>query len=1201
VVRDEAGDRRLAAYLVADADAPAPGELRAFLQPRLPEFMVPSAFVALTALPLSATGKIDRAALPAPDADHRDRRTAFTAPRTPVEEILSEIWRPLLGHERIGVHDHFFELGGHSLLATQVASRIRRQLRVELPLRTLFSNPTIAELATAVQASLAGDERRRAAVDPPLVRRDRDGEPPPLSFAQQRLWFLDQLQPGDAMYNVPAAYRLTGRLDVAALARSWRAILDRHEVLRTTFPSSRRGQPRQRIAPPHPAGLPRVDLSRLTADVRRAAARRLVNDEAVRPFDLARGSLVRLFLLRLDGDEHVLFVNFHHIVFDGWSVGIFHRELTALYRTFAGADARDVRSPLPALPIQYADFAVWQRRWLRRGRPSGVVLETQLAYWRRQLAALSPLELPTDRPRPAVQSSRGAALPVTLEAPLADSLRQLGRRRGSSLFMSLLAGFMALLDRHSGRHDVAVGSPIANRNREQIEGLIGFFVNSLVLRGDLAGVPAFAELLEQVRELCLGAYAHQDLPFERLVEELQPERDLSRHPLFQVVLAFQTDPAPEMKLPELEWSPLEIDIRTAAVDLELHLWEPSAEGSDGALVGQAIYNADLFDRTTVARLVRGFTNLLAAAVADPELGLAELPLLSPGERHQLLAEWNDTALGGVAGVFHELFAEQVGRTPEAVAVRFAGDGPSLSLSYRELDRRANQLAHHLRDLGATAETRVGSLLEPSLEAVVGFLGILKAGGVYLPLDPSYPEKRLAFMRADAGVAVLLTHSGLRERLSAPAVVCLDADWPRVAACSDTCPRTEVGSDQLAYVIYTSGSTGEPKGVALPHRGLWNLRQAQRAAFDVRGGDRVLQFSSLSFDASVWEITLTLASGATLELAPRERVSSSLELARMVAERALTVALLVPSMLGVLEPGPSLRVVLTGGEACSRDLVRKWAPGRLMRNAYGPTEATICATLADCDPEATPPAIGRPIANGCAYLLDAGLEPVPLGVPGELHLAGAGLARGYLNRPQLTAERFIPSPFAGSRPGTRLYRTGDLARLRADGELEFLGRGDQQVKIRGFRIELEEIEAAVRQHPAVREAVVVAGGPDADRRLVVYLVPRLEEGLFAGRSWTQTLIGSGSGAVVRSESIERGTTGAPPAELRAFLQERLPAYMVPAAFVTLTELPLSPTGKVDRAALEGRDLPAPDAGSAAPRTPVEEMLAGIWSEVLGLER
>ncbi|MCP4659506.1 MAG: AMP-binding protein, partial [bacterium] len=866
----QAREKRLVGYVVADeGSAIDTAELRAFIKERLPDYMVPAALVELDELPLTPNGKVDRRALPAPEWQGAEAEGG--ALRTAPEEILAGIWATVLGVERIGAEDDFFELGGHSLLATQVVSRVREVFGVELPLRKLFEAPTVAGLAALIEAAAKEDRERRL---PPLARRPRDGEPLPLSFAQQRLWFFDQYVPGSPLYNLPSAVRTSGRIEVAVLARSLNEIVRRHEALRTTF-ADVGGQAVQVIAPALDLELPLVDLRGLLPEARESEARRLAAAEAARPFDLARGPLLRVRAASLTAEQHLVLLTMHHIVSDGWSMGVLIRELEALYAAFSAGRP----SPLAEIGIQYADHAVWQRQWL-----SSAVLEEELGYWRVELAGISRLELPTDRPRPAAQSFRGSGRTFALSAELSKALVRLSREHGVTLFMTLLAGFKVLLARSTGQDDVAVGSPIAGRNHREIEELIGFFVNTLVLRTDLSGNPSFSELLGRVRRGALDAYAHQDVPFEHLVEELEPERDLSSTPLFQVMVALQNAPQGTLELPGLTLSPAaEEGGKTAKFDLTLSLRE-----SELRVEGGLEYCIDLFDATTIDRFLAQYEQLLAGAVADPERRLSELRWWTQAQRHQLLVEWNDTAAEAPdRWPIHELLTVRAERTPEAVAVVW--EGPTVErLSYGELDRRTNQLARYLRARGVGPEVLVGIFLERSPEMVIAILGILKAGGAWLPLDPEYPRERLAFMVADARPGVVLTRERLVDALpdDGAQVVCLRAGWQgqtppvvvRTPSRAGEVPQASgvkkfalVCPDQPAYVIYTSGSTGRPKGVVVSRRGLANLSSAQIRLFGLRPVDRVLQFASLNFDASVAETVTALAVGASLHLASPERL------------------------------------------------------------------------------------------------------------------------------------------------------------------------------------------------------------------------------------------------------------------------------------------------------------------------------------------
>ncbi|WP_203854783.1 non-ribosomal peptide synthetase, partial [Dactylosporangium siamense] len=1087
------GDR-LVAYVVGEAHG-----LREWVAARLPQYLVPAVFVELTAIPLNRNGKVDRAALPAVDGVRSELAGAYVAPSGPVQEVLAGIWAGLLGVDRVGADDDFFAVGGHSLLATQVVSRVRGVFGVEVPVGAVFDAPTVAGLARAIEAATPGLEA------PAIVPVDRGG-PLPLSFAQQRLWFLHRLEPQSLEYNLRIPIDIDGELDAEALVSALTALVARHEALRTRLVADADGVPWQVIEPAPERFEPAV------AD----------EPPGETPFDLAAGPLFRATLTRLAGDRHLLVLSMHHVVGDEWSSGVLRRELEALYRGVQ----------LPALPVQYADFAVWQRQWL-----TGEVLDGQLGYWRQRLAGAPGLDLPADRPRPAVWSPAGAAVGFELDEAVSQRLRAVARDAGASMFMTLFGAFTVLLSRYTGQDDIVVGTPIANRNRAEVEDLIGFFVNTLVLRTDLSGDPTFADLLGRVRADALAAFAHQDLPFERLVDELGVARDRSRAPLFQVLFNY-----------------FEVEQRAGAdredlltrFDLRLIFTD------DGAgLSGTVEYATALFDRPTIERLAGHLVRLLGAIAADADGRLSDVTLLAPDEV-AALASWNDTdrALPSVGGV-HELIG-----TGDAVAVSAGG----VELTYSELDEASNRLAHLLRGAGVGAESVVGVAVERGPDMAVLILAVWKAGGAYLPLDVSLPAERLAVMLTDAGALIVAGTADALDEVPVGRWRTVVVDSPgttaALAGLPATAPDVRVDPRQLAYVIFTSGSTGRPKGVLVPHAGIVNLCLAQQAGFEVNGGDGVLQFASMSFDASVSELVVTLAAGGRLVVAGSGVRSEPAELARVIAEGEVRVATLPPSLLAVLDPAdlPGIRTLVAAGERLDREVARRWAAGRRLINAYGPTEATVCASMAVYDGGA--PAIGGPIANVRLQVVDAQLRPVPVGVPGELLIGGVGVARGYTGRAELTAERFI-----AAEDGSRVYRSGDLVRWSADGRLEYLGRLDAQVKVRGFRVEPGEVESVLLTHPRVSAAVVVADGD----RLVAYVV---------------------------------GETDG----LRAYLGVRLPEYLVPAVFVELTGIPMTVNGKVDRAALPAVDARPELAGEfVAPTGATQELLAGIWGELLGVDR
>lgn len=1027
------------------------------------------------------------------------------------------------------------------------------------------------EIITFLKAANLASNVNSGAIQPVLREENL-----PLSFAQRRLWFLDQIEPGNPFYNIPGAVRLKGSLNIAALKQSFHEIVRRHEILRTTFKTVD-GQPVQAISPTLKLTLPVINWQQLSDDDspaktlrdRASEIQRLINEEAQQPFDLAQGPLLRITLVCLDENEYVLLLTMHHIISDAWSMSVLVRELTVLYEAFSKGQP----SPLPELPIQYADFAAWQCRFFE-----GEVLQTQLFYWQKQLSGKLPvLQLPTDRPRPRIQTFRGARRSFSLSPDLTEALKILSQKEEVTLFMVLLTAFQILLYRYTSQEDILVGSPIANRNRSEIEGLIGFFVNTLVLRTNLSGNPTFQQLLKRVRQVTWDAYDRQDLPLEKLVEELQPERDLSYNPLFQVMFVLQNAPNIDLKLSGLTLSFLQSENSTAMLDLTLDMYE-----TPSGLKGEFYYNIDLFDEATINRMAEHFGNLLSGIVHNPEQLISELPLLSEAERYQLLVEWNNTQISYPKNLcFHQLFEAQVLQTPDAVAVVFE----DRTLTYRELNQRANQLASYLQKLGVKPEVIVGICLERSIEMIIAVLGILKAGGAYLPLDPTYPPERLAFMLSDSQVPFLLTTQTLIAKLPQhqAQVILVETLCTKslqsmsemsIALESEQNPNSNVTVENLAYLIYTSGSTGKPKGVLVTHEGLCNLTLDKIRICKVKPNSRILQFFSLSFDASIPEIVMALGSGAALHLGRTEDLLPGFALMKLLEEQAITHITLPPSALAVLTAAelPALEMVLVGGEAPSSELIATWSKGRLFINAYGPTETTVNASMVECGNNGKFFPTIRPAANKQFYILDQHLQLVPIGVPGELYIGGVGLARGYLDRPEKTAEAFISNPFESGK-GKRLYKTGDLACYLSDGHIKLLGRLDHQVKIRGFRIELGEIEAVLSQHSAVRESVVIVREDQSgDKRLVAYVVPDRENIL----------------------SIS---------DLRRFIAEKLPKYMIPSIFLTLEALPLNPNGKVDRFALPEPNWTRPELEAAyvAPSTPTEQILAEIFANVLKVER
>lgn len=1150
---DNSGNLRLVAYYTAIEDFDlSTSALRQKLGEKLPEYMLPAAFVRLEEIPLTTNGKVDRKALPEPGEERQDLESHYVAPQTPQQKAIAGIWQEVLGVEKVGILDNFFEIGGHSLMATQVISRLREVFQAEVPLRILFEAPTIAGLSRFLKQNVGLAEM------PELVPVSRE-LPLKLSFAQQRLWFLDQLEPDSPFYNIPSAFRLQGKLDLGAFEKTLEYLIVRHESLRTVF-RTEGGEPFQVILENPDFELNQIDLGEIDAAYREQQAMKLIEQDARQPFNLSDGPLFRVSLLQMAADDFIVVFTMHHIISDGWSIGVLVREVAEVYDAFSQNQAPQ----LPALPIQYADFAAWQRNWLQ-----GAVLEAQLNYWKNQLADAPPLlEMPTDFPRPAVQSFNGATESRQISPEIVLALDRIGQENGATQFMTLLAAFQTLLYRYSGQADICVGTPIANRNRAETEGLIGFFVNTLVMRTHLVGDATFAELLASVRETALGAYAHQDVPFEMLVESLKPERNLSHTPLFQVMLVLQNLPMQGMELNQVRLSTLEAKNNTANFDLTLGL----VSGTDG-MDATLEYNTDLFRAETIRGMLERFSTLLTEIAQSPEKKISEYSLLSSEEVEKVTRTWNQTTIDYPDDkLASELFEAQVAATPRSIALVFE----SQKLTYSELNARANQLAHFLQKQGVGSESIVGVCVEKSIEMVVGLLGVLKAGGAYLPMDPNYPKERLDYMIQDSGTRVILTQDHLLGVLpkNDAKTICLDSQWDLIR--NESGENLEIHMDpmNLAYVIYTSGSTGRPKGVMLRHQGLCNLTQAQIKDFRVTPESRVLQFASFSFDASVSEVFMALHCGATLYLARPESMLPGPDLLRLLEDEEITTVTLPPSVLAVLPDHKlsGVRTIVSAGERCSWEIAKRWSRGRRFLNAYGPTENTVCASSYHVEVEekgATAP-IGIPMENVRLYILDEFMNLVPPGVPGELHIGGVGLARGYLNRPDLTATKFIPNPF-NDQPGERLYRTGDLVRHLPDGNIEFLGRIDHQIKIRGFRIELEEIEKVLEQHPKIQDVLVLVREHAAgDARLLAYLIPKADE----------------------NPEVP---------EIQEHLREKLPEYMIPSALILLESFPLTPNGKIDRNA-----LPAPDYGGSssraayvAPRDSVELKLTQLWEQILGV--
>jgi amino acid adenylation domain-containing protein len=1154
---DVAAGKRLVAYYIEGANdfqqSNGQGklgaeELRRHLAQRLPEYMVPAAYVRLEALPLTSNGKLDRKRLPAPDGNAYSV-SGYEEPQGEVETTLAAIWREMLEIATVGRNDDFFELGGHSLLAVTMIGRLRETLRLEVEIGDVFEHSRLSELAGKISGG-------RKAQLPPITKADRS-QPLPLSYAQQRLWFLAQMEGVSEVYHMPFGVRLVGRLDRQALGLALDRIVQRHETLRTTF-AMVDGEPVQRIAPVEGSHFTLRDHDLREQRDSELILRQLYEEEAHASFDLEAGPLIRGRLVRQGEDQYALLITMHHIISDGWSVGVLLNDLSVLYRAFV----RGAADPLPDLAVQYPDYAVWQRHWMQ-----GEVLERQAQYWKTTLAgAPTLLELPAHHVRPANQEYAGAWYDMVLDERLTAGLKELSKQHGATLYMTLVAGWAALMGRLSGQQDILIGSPVANRRQGELERLIGFFVNTLVLRADLSNRPDVGELLERVKIQSLGAQQHQDIPFEQVVEAVQAERSLAHGPLFQVMFAWQNAPRGELDLVGLKTMGLEmVSHRVARFDLTVSLWEFSER-----IAGGVEYATALYEKATIERYMEYWRRMLEGMVAASGQIVDCLELLPEGERNQLLYEWNQTDAVYPQRCVHELFEDQVRRSAEAVAVEFEGQ----KLTYGELDRKANQLAHYLRKVGVGPEMRVGICMERGLEMVIGLLGILKAGAAYVALDPDYPAERLKIMVEDSSITVLVAQSGLLEQSPGPAqVIYVDHELAALAKESGENVGLPFHPGNLAYVIYTSGSTGRPKGVAIQHSSANVLLHWAREVFSAKELEGVLASTSICFDLSVFEIFAPLSWGGKTIV-----VRNALSLAEIGQSAGVRLLNTVPSAMAELlriKGVPDwIRTVNLAGEALPPSTVQQlFEESKVERafNLYGPSEDTTYSTYAclkrgETNGRAVP--IGKPISNTQAYVLDREYQPVPVGVIGELCLGGRGVARGYLNRPELTAEKFVPNPFV-ERGGERMYRTGDQVKWGQNGTLEFLGRLDQQVKLRGYRIELGEIEAALRAHPGVEGcAVTVREDQPAEKRVVAYVVAN-------------------------------GVVALP---FRDFLKDRLPDHMIPSVFVEIDQLPLTPTGKVDRKA-----LPAPERewsgrrGYVGPRNGAEEILCDLFAEVLNRDR
>jgi amino acid adenylation domain-containing protein len=1147
--------KRLVAYLTPKQGAVLNvAEVKNFVSTRLAEYMVPTTIIVMDSMPVSHSGKVNRRALPNPDDWSAPSCRSIEPPQTPTEARIADLWRELLGMKVVGRSDHFFELGGQSLLAAQLVSRIRKELTVEIPLRLIFEVPVLARFAERVDEALRSEERVTNVVP---VLLSPHGHEAPVSQSQARIWYMHQLAPQSAAYNIAAPIRFTGVLQKEALTRSLEEMVRRHDSLRTTLRSTG-GEPVQIISPALTLAIPEVDLANVPENGRLNEAKRILSEEARRPFDLENGPLIRVLLLRLADEDHVLLINMHHVISDQWSLGVLAREVTALYNGFS----KSLSPSIDGLRPQYADFAIWQDQWLSPER-----LDAQLMYWKTQLADMEPLVLPTDDPRPSVQTFRGSYQSLNLSPGLVERLNRHAAHENATLYMIFLAAFKALLCRYSGQQDIAIGSPVANRSRLEWEEVVGTFINILVLRTDLSGNPSFRQVLQRVRQVVLDAFTNGDVPFEMLVKEVQSGRDPSRSPLIQVLFNFQSTPAAKIDLLGLSWMPFEIDQSSSQFDLSVTV---DPEITRKILIA---YNTDLYKADTITRMLRHYQRLLEAVAANPDHAIGTVSILTDEERRQLLQERNDNDVVFPQSCIHELFEAQAQKIPNAVAIEFEDQ----QITYKELDRRANEVAHRLRPMGVKPEALVGICVERSIELLVGLLGILKAGGAYVPIDPAYPPERIAFMIQDSGMAVLLTQQKLLEHLpqNGYLTVCLDT-MTEVATSESTPSLSTAQPGNLAYVIYTSGSTGRPKGVEVEHRSLVNFLHSMKKKPGMIDRDVLLSVTTVSFDIATLEFFLPLTVGARVVLTSRETAADGRRLMQQIETSGATMMQATPTTWRMLTEagwkGSEGFKVLCGGESLPVDLAKNLLnAGNAVWNLYGPTETTVWSTACQLEPNCNSVSIGRPIDNTRVYILDSNMEPVPMGVPGDLFVGGQGVARGYLNRPGLTGEKFVRDRYR-RHSDERLFKTGDLARYLSDGNIEYLGRMDEQLKIRGHRVEPGEIEAALRDHPEVSQAVVVGREfVPGEMRLVAYVVTR------HNRAWEQD-------------------------QLRSFLMRKLPDYMVPSAFIPLEALPVAPGGKVNRQALPSPDSTAcyPVKTFLAPRDRLELQLAQIWQSVINVK-
>lgn len=1165
------GTTRLAAYILpsgSESTNPDVSSLREHLTEFVPSYMVPSQFVFVQEIPLTPSGKIDRRSLPDPGSGRPELDQTYVEPVSETENVLTRIWEAELGYDRVGVEDDFFELGGDSINAVSIVATIRERFDVDLPVHMLFDQPTISELAENV------DQYQETEAQVKSVEKVSRDQKLPLSYAQEQLWFLQNINPDSPAYNYPFFFRLSGSVNPDILESSLQTLIQRYEILRTTFPEHE-GKPYQSIQDDLSWSLQKDDLTHVPESDRNKKLQDLLESKVNRPFDLSDGPLFRAGLVRLDHNEHALWLNLHHIVTDAHSMEVFFNDLSEIYASRRAGEQPD----LPEVDLHYADYSVWQREELLTGERFDRLAE----WWGEELQGAPPVHgLPTDQPRPATQTYHGNRVPFEWSKDLTNSLRELGRQYNMTLTMVFLTGFAALVRRYSDDEELVVGIPTDGRDRVELDDMPGFLVNTLPVYLTLKEAMSFDDLLTHVRDVSLEAIGHDDLPFEQIIQELDLDRNASHNPLVQLAIAPQPPGERDLRLDDLSVQNLEVPLHTSIFDLTLFY----REGSD-LLEGAIEYNTDLFERDTVQRMLEHMHTLFEAVVDRPGTHLNELPLMTQQEQTQL-SSWNSAEAPIVTDrTVQNIIEEQVQETPGAKAVVEAGGD---TLTYEELNHQANKLAQFLIEKGIQTEELVALSIERSTDLIVAMLGVLKSGGAYVPIDPTYPEERVEMMLDDAQPELVITQSRFKERMATveeSKCIMIDRQQSCIDEQPEDVPERRTGPDQLAYIIYTSGSTGRPKGVMVEHRSVVNLIEATRPAFGVDGGDRVLQFASPNFDVSVSDIGLTLTAGATLVLPPPGRKLLGAELGRYMRDQEITVAPLPPAVLPDVPNhlAEEIHTMIVAGEACPAEVVENWSPGRRFINAYGPTEATVYTTFADCEPTGEAPSIGRPIDNVNVYVLDDAGNQVPVGIPGELYIGGAGVARGYLNRPELNERHFVPDPFT-DHPDDQMYKTGDIVRWRSDGQLAFLGRQDSQVQLRGYRIELEEIEEHLRSHDEVGQgSVIVRTDESTNRRLFAYVTPESED--------------------AKSSTGKSGSDASLEERLQQYLEQKLPKYMVPAEFVILDELPINTSGKIDRSALPDPERVDKDRDRnrniVLPRTDVESELASIWADLLELER